>query len=90
MAITSFLDTQPRAVYSQKLQSLQPQVRRLLEPMFNEYYNRYLGELDKNPYLNFGQFLGSIDFDSEFQGFSPQLRRDYPSKYSPPGRWLNY
>lgn len=90
MAIASFLDTQPQAAFSQRINQLEEPQRRYFLRRYNELYGQYLAGLPGNPRGRFTDFLQGIDFTREFQSQSPQVRGEYPRQFRPPTRRLNY
>jgi len=90
MALTSFLDTQPQAAFAQRINQLDEPQRRFFQRRYNELYGEYLAGLQNNPRLRFTDFLGGIDYNKEFQSFSPQVRGEYPRQFRPPVRRLSY
>lgn len=96
MAFQSFLQTKPRALFEQTLGGLPQPQSRFFRPRFDQIYNQYLAQLPNQPTLQFSQFLQgdrnrpSFQFGERFQSFSPFLRGERPSIFSPRARFLNF
>jgi len=90
MPLTSFLDSQPQAAFATRINRLDEPQRRFFLRRYNELYGQYLSNLAQNPRARFTDFLGGLDFNRDFQAFSPELRGEYPRQFRPPTRILRY
>lgn len=88
-----WLIDKPEAAYSSAISSLSSPMQNYFRPMFNTYYNRYLGELAQQEQptgLEFVDWLGNIKLPAEFYQAGRRGRGGYTSNLAPRTRFLYY